>query len=332
MSPPSTDGRFELAVGGDDLVLGFRTVKSNIMGRLVRMGAVADDILSRHDYPAPVVEALGQAVVLSILLGAPLKEGARLILQTKTDGPMRFLVVNYESPGKVRGYASFDADRVASLDKAAASLGVAPQAALFGNGLLAMTIDRGGDRTPYQGIVQMQGETLSDAALTYFRQSEQLPTYLRLAVAKQYVGGSSGGGWHWRAGGILVQHLSPLGGTPPPPQDDDDELPMVGEDDDNWRRVRMLASTVEDHELLDPTLTPDELLWRLFNEEGVVRAVDPTPLEGYCRCSRDRVVLMLKSFGPEEIVDMREGDGKVSVTCEFCNKNYRFDPAELAGG
>lgn len=331
MSIPPTDGWIELDAAGDDLVLGFRTIKSSVMGRLVRMGSVADEILRRHDYPAPVIEALGQAVVLSTLLGAPLKEGARLILQTKTDGPLRFLVVNYESPGRIRGYASFDADRVASLEKTAAGPGVHRQSALFGNGLLAMTIDRGGDRDRYQGIVQMQGETLADAALTYFRQSEQLPTYLRLAVAKQYVPGAPGGGWHWRAGGILVQHLSPLGGTPPPRQGDDDELPMLGEDDDHWQRVSMLASTVEDHELLDPTLTPDELLWRLFSEEGVVRAVEPTPLQGYCRCSRERVFTMLSSFRADELEDMREGDGMVGVTCEFCNASYRFSPEELLG-
>ncbi len=330
MSPMPTESRSELAAGGDDIVLGFRTLRSNIMGRLVRMGAVADEILTRHDYPAPVIEALGHAVVLATLLGAPLKEGARLILQTKTDGPLRFLVVNYESPGQLRGYASFDEDRVLAMEKD----GSASQSLLLGSGMLAMTVDPGGDRDRYQGIVQVAEESLADAALTYFRQSEQLPTYLRLSVARQDRQGPDGGGWHWRAGGLLVQHLSPLGGTPqpaPPPiaGAEDDELPMLGEDDDNWRRVSMLASTVEDHELLDPTLSPDDLLWRLFNEEGVVRAVDPTPLAGYCRCSRDGVATMLKAYAGGELDDMREADGMVAVTCEFCNATYRFTPGEI---
>lgn len=325
--PPPSDSRDELAAGGDDLIIGFRTLRSNIMGRLVRMGPVADEILTRHDYPAPVIEALGHAVVLATLLGAPLREDARLILQTRTDGPLRFLVVNYESPGKLRGYASFDEERVAAMIRD----GSAEQSLLIGSGLLAMTVDSGGDKDRYQGIVRIEGQSLADAALTYFRQSEQLPTYLKLAVARQYRQGASGDGWHWRAGGILVQHLSPLGGEvkPAPPGAEDEELPMIGEDDDHWQRVSMLASTVEDHELLDPTLSPDDLLWRLFNEEGVVRAVEPVELQGYCRCSRERVSTMLQSFKADELEDMREADGKIAVNCEFCNATYRFEPREI---
>ncbi len=295
------------------------------MGRLVRMGAVADEILSRHDYPEPVVAALGQALVLSTLLGAPLKEGARLILQTKTDGPLRFLVCQYESPGLLRGYASFDAERVSTH---IAERG--RQSDLIGKGHLAMTVDAGGGRDRYQGIVALEGDDLEAAALNYFRQSEQLPTFLKLAVARQYVTdpGEGTGRWHWRAGGLLVQHLSPLGGTPPPPPADDEE-PMLGEDDDNWLRVRLLAETVEDHELIDPTLSSDRLLYRLFHEEGVFAAVEPTTLSARCRCSRDRVGALLESFGPEELSDMREADGKVSVTCEFCNAQYRFGLDEI---
>lgn len=323
MATTPTPHRLSLPAGEDDIVMGFRTVRSNIMGRLVRMGAVADEILMRHDYPEPVVEALGHAVVLATLLGAPLKEDARLILQTKTDGPLRFLVVNYESPGRLRGYASFDEARVAAVSK-----GAARQGELLGKGLLAMTVDPGEERDRYQGIVQIERQPLADAALTYFRQSEQLPTYLRLAVARQYIAGGPGDGWQWRAGGLLVQHLSPHGGTAPP-QAEEEELAMLGDDDDHWQRVRMLAATVEDVELLDPTLTPDALLWRLFHEEGVVRAVEATPLAGYCRCSRERVTTILKSFTAAELADMREADGQVSVKCEFCNTQYRFAPEQV---
>jgi molecular chaperone Hsp33 len=289
------------------------------------MGPAADEILSRHDYPEPVVEALGQALVLSVLLGAPLKEDARLILQTKTDGPLRFLVVNYESPGRLRGYASADADRVAPL----ATQGAIAQADLFGKGLLAMTVDPGGEKERYQGLVQMAGGTLTDAALGYFRQSEQLPTYLRLAVAREYMASGPRSGWHWRAGGILVQHLSPLGGATEAAAAEEEER-LRGEDDDHWQRVRLLASTVEDLELLDPSLSSDALLWRLFHEEGVVRAVEPVRLSAYCRCSRERVATMLSSFSAQELADMHEADGKLSVTCEFCNSTYRFDPSEVA--
>lgn len=325
MPSAPTDRGMALDAREDNLVLGFRTVRSGIMGRLVRLGRVADEILSRHDYPAPVIEALGQSLVLATLLGAPLKEGARLILQTKTEGPLRFLVVNYESPGRLRGYASADAGEIAAL----AAKGAVAQGALLGKGLLAMTVDQGGEKDRYQGIVEIDGAPLAEAALSYFRQSEQLPTYLRLAVARQYLPGGAGDGWHWRAGGLLVQHLSPLGGATQAQAEEEEER-MLGEDDDHWQRVRLLASTVEDHELLDPTLTPDSLLWRLFHEEGVVRAVDPMPLAAYCRCSRERVATMLKSFSGAEMADMREADGRIGVTCEFCNTNYRFTPEDVA--
>jgi len=310
----------------DDLVLGFRTVRSGVMGRLVRMGTTADQILNRHDYPEAVGGALGEALVLATLLGAPLKEGAKLILQTKTDGPLRFLVCNYESPGRLRGYASFDGDAVASLVSQGGG-----QGRLIGRGHLAMTVDPGSERDRYQGIVGLENEPLEVAALNYFRQSEQLPTFLKLAVARQYVAGQGedAGGWVWRAGGLLVQHLSPLGGGTTEAEAEAEELEMLGEEDDHWQRVRMLAETVELHELIDPSLSADALLFRLFGEEGVVRAVDPTPLVPHCGCSRERVTVILKTFGRDELEDMREDDGKVSVRCEFCTNEYRFDLDEI---
>lgn len=309
--------------GSDNIVLPFRTVRSGISGRIVRLGAVADTILGRHDYPEAVSRVLGEALALTALLGTALKFEGKLIVQTRTDGALNFLVTDFEAPGRLRGYASFDAERIAAL--AAANDGLMP-GALLGHGHLAMTIDPGGEMDRTQGIVPLNGDSLSEAALTYFRQSEQLPTFIRLAVARHYAAGS----WHWRAGGLLAQHVTPEGGQQRPPAEiaAAEELGLVvGEDDDHWRRVAMLASTVEDHELLDPLLAPERLLYRLFHEEGV-RVFEARPVEEHCRCSRQRVVSMLASFPPEDLADMREADGAIAVTCEFCNTTYRFLPEE----
>jgi len=320
----------------DDVVIAFRTVRSGISGRVVRLAGTVNETLTRHNYPEPVSHVLGEALALAALLGSQLKFDGRLILQTKSDGPIGFLVVNYDTAGTMRGYASFDAERLAGPPPAA--IGDAqPKAiaqrwtegALLGSGHLAMTIDPAGDagdmeRT--QGIVAMGGGTLSDAAHEYFRASEQLPTFIKLSVARHFAGGV----WHWRAGGLMVQHVTSEGGTPlaKPTTDTHTDDDLLGTDDDNWRRVEMLARTVEDHELLDPLLTPDQLLYRLFHEEGV-RASEPTPVKMACRCSRDAVGVFLKSFGMRQLTDMRDADGSVTVTCEFCTTPYRFTETDL---
>ncbi len=319
------DGRAPHLV--DDLVLPFQTERSRVLGRLVRLGPMVDAILSRHDYALPVSEVLGQALALTAMLGTTLKFEGRLILQTSSDGALRLLVVNFETPGQMRGYAGHDAERVAAMLAGGAKVS---QGELIGRGHLAMTIDPGGDMDRYQGIVPLDGGSLGAAALTYFRQSEQLPTYLRLAVARHFVPGPKGepAAWRWRAGGLLVQHLPGEGGTRPPAETEADEQRLTGEDDDAWNRVRILAASVEDHELLDPTLAPESLLFRLFHEEGV-RVFPARPLTEFCRCSRERVLTFLKSFGAKELEDMREADGAVGVTCEFCSTRYRFTPDEI---
>jgi molecular chaperone Hsp33 len=317
------------AVPGDDLVLPFRTVKSDVIGRVVRLGPVVDAILSRHAYPEPVSHALGEALALTAMLGSALKTGAKLILQTKTDGPLDFLVVHFEQPGKVRGYASFDKSDTAL----AAVKGRGDQGAMLGTGHLAMTIDPGGGRDRYQGIVAVTREPLLKAAHEYFRQSEQLPTFIRLAVARHYgpaeVADLRSGprAWHWRAGGLMIQQLPREGGTGRPLEGEAHDLSLEGEDDENWNRTRHLAATVEDHELIDPMLAPERLLYRLFHEEGV-RVVPATGLAEACRCSRERIGLYLQRFGAQELAELREPDGGITVTCEFCSRKYRFAPDE----
>ena len=310
----------------DDIVLPFRAEASGVMGRLIRFGPVVDTILARHDYPEPVSLLLGEAIVLTAMLGATLKSDSRLILQTKTDGAVPFLVVNYEAPGKMRGYASFDKARIDSLP--AEKLDLARD--IVGKGHLAMTIDPGVGMESYQGLVPIENESLTEAALTYFKQSEQLPTFIRLSVARHFsgVGAPEKRGWHWRAGGIIIQHLSPDGGRP------DNTLDRIRGDgsgydlDDGWERTRILASTVQDHELLDPTLRPDRLLFRLFHEEGVW-AYPTKAVEVGCNCSRERLGRLLGQFSPGEIEDLVEPSGKIEAKCEFCNTTYSFSPNEI---
>jgi len=309
----------------DDLVLPFATVRSRVSGRIVRLGSAVNTVLTSHDYPAPVSEALGQAMALTALLGNPLKPGGRLILQTKSDGPLGFLVAHYDAPGKLRGYASFDADGVAAL-------GAKPdQGVLLGKGRLAMTLDPGGSHVSHQGIVALDGGTLTDAAHSYFRQSEQLPTFIRVAVARHFIGRDAEGRqqWRWRAGGLILQHVPAAGGEPRPDETPEErDARLHGDEDDDWVRVRLLASTVEDLELLDPALKPERLLLRLFHEEGV-RVTPATPLKAECRCSRERIHGFLRGFSAQELADMREPDGGVTVTCEFCSTKYRFEPGDV---
>lgn len=297
----------------DDVILPFRTEKSRAVGRLVRLGASVDKILSGHNYPDEVSEVLGQALALTAMLSAAMKPGGKLSLQTKTDGPLRVMISDIELPGRLRAYASFDRQRLDDLRNEAKG-GKLQQKAVLGSGHLALTFDPGDGRETHQGVVPLEGQSLTAAAHTYFRQSEQLPSFIRLAVARHRVPGADG--WHWRAGGLMIQHLD---------ADSSDEAAdsEMGGSNEDWQRARILAATVEDHELLDPTLSPEKLLLRLFHEEGV-RTFPRRDVHAFCRCSRERVQMFLTRFGRDELADMREPDGRLSVTCEFCSTKYDF--------
>jgi molecular chaperone Hsp33 len=312
MTEHQSEERVELNIPQDDLILPFQAEQADVVGRLVKLGPTVDTILSRHAYPEPVSKLLGEAVALTALLGAALKFEGKFILQASTDGPVDLLVADYQVPGGLRGYARFSAERLAELPA---------DGRLLGEGHLAMTIDRGGDTERYQGVVPLEGESLTEAADTYFRQSEQLPTFIRLAVARHYRAGSAGSrSWTSRAGGLLVQKLTREGGR--------SVAREAAFSEEDWTRARALAETVEDHELLDPLLPPDRLLYRLFHEEQV-RAFRAIPLESYCSCSRERVEELLRRFSAEDLAEMVV-DGEMWVTCEFCNSRYQFDPASFA--
>ena len=308
----------------DDYVLPFQLDASGARGRFIRLGPVVDEILGRHDYPERVLLLLGEAVTLTAMLGASLKFNGKFILQTQSNGAVSFMVVHYRSPGHVRGYASYNRD---DLDASMNGEGSKP---LLGEGHLAMTIDPGAGMERYQGIVGLAGKTLTDAAHEYFDQSEQIPTLIRIAIARHFTAGDGArpGHWAWRAGGLMVQKLSREGGRQA--SDDASQPDASSVDDDGWRRAQALAATVEDHELLDPTLSPERLLYRLFHEEEV-RAFEATPLDAQCNCSRERVETMLNQFSAEELDGMAEND-VITVTCEFCNTPYQFDADQYLKG
>jgi molecular chaperone Hsp33 len=314
----------------DDLVLPFHLVQAGLSGRVVRLGAAIDTILAAHAYPEPVARALGEAIALTSLCATGLRfdTGAgdgRFILQTSTNGALPTLVAHYDVPGRLRGYARItDAAQAMQPESVAAD-----QSVLLGKGHLAMTIQPGGKLQSYQGITPLDGLNLVEAVSAYFRQSEQLPTFLRLAVARVH----DGLRWSWRAGGLMLQYIPKAGGdarplTPAEAEARDSSL--YGDDDEDWTRARLLAETVEDHELIDPRLTTEQLLLRLFHEEGV-RVMPAVPLQAACRCSRERIGQLLDTFGAHELADMRTPAGDIEVTCEFCGKAYRFEvpgPAE----
>jgi molecular chaperone Hsp33 len=305
-----------------DMVMAFEIKPLGVRGRIVRLGAVVDDIVKRHDYPPEVSALLAEAVALTAMLGATLKFQGKFILQTKTDGPVDMIVADFVSPNGIRGYARYNAEKLAAL--------TAPsQAQLLGNGYLAMTVDQGADMERYQGIVPLQGNTLADAADTYFRQSEQIPTRLRLAAGPLLARGDAKP--HWRAGAIMVQHLPAEGGAAPVALESDDTeaaADAATSESENWVRAKVLLDTVEDHELLDPTLTREDLLYRLYHEDGVT-VYPANSLVRHCTCSQEVVRDMLARFSPEERADMVE-HGKIGVTCEFCSTRYDFDPASFS--
>jgi molecular chaperone Hsp33 len=316
------------ATSADDTVLPFEVAALDLRGRVVRLGPAVDEILTQHAYPAPVAKLLGEAVVLTVMLGSALKIDGRFILQTQTDGPLRMLVVDFVAPDKVRACARFDKDRVA----AAIEAGKTDAGALLGKGHLAMTIDQGQDMNRYQGLVALDGGTLEDAAHEYFHRSEQIPTRVRLAVAEELRAGAGGAKHRWRAGGILLQFLPKAPERArvadlDPGDAPEGTAPHAVQEDDAWVEGRALVSTVEDIELIDPAVSSEQLVYRLFHEPGV-RVFNGSEVRAKCSCTRDNVEAMLRSFSQDDRDHMVE-DGKISVTCEFCSANYVFAPGEV---
>ncbi len=317
-----------VSVAAGDLILPFQVNQLGCRGRIVRLGETVSDILNRHDYPEPVARLLAEALALTALLGAALKMEGKLSLQTKSDGALDMLVVDYMSPGTLRAYAHFDAVLIADHDTALENA----TARLLGTGHMALTIDQGKYTERYQGIVPLSNSSLSEAAHTYFNQSEQIPTNIYLAAGLLVSTGPQGAVNSWQAGGMMIQYLPEAGGIAiakdlPSGEEGEEEVELELEDDDRWIRARALMNTIEAHELLDPTLSLERLVYRFFHEDGV-HVFDPVTLRRGCQCSTPKVAQMLGQFSADDINAMIE-NGKIGVTCEFCNQIYTFDPEQF---
>ena len=291
----------------DDIVAAFQMDGWPVRGRIVRLGAAVDEILTRHAYPEPVANLLGEACALAALVGSSLKIAGRLIVQAQGDGPVSYVVCDYDSEGSLRGYCRFDEARLAEVSQGFARPGART---LLGEGLFVMTIDQGPDTERYQGVTAIEGETLALCAEQYFDQSEQTPTRVRLAVAQL----QTAEGFVWRAGGMLLQNIA---------EDD-----ARGSTQDVWERAQALFETLGEDELVDPTVPPETLLFRLFHEDGV-RLEQAKVLRAFCRCSEERIRGVLQAFSPEERADMVEPDGAIKVTCEYCSRAYAIPPQNL---
>ena len=301
----------DAVTGPDDLVQPFRIDPFALRGRLVRLGPAIDRILSQHAYPEPVAAILGEAITLAVVLAGALKYDGVFTLQTKGDGPIRLMVADVSTSGALRGYAQYDAAKLeaALTDATVAALSV-PR--LLGSGYIAFTVDQGEDTDRYQGIVELAGATLAECAQHYFRQSEQIQAGIKLSV------GRAGARGTWRAGGLMLQRVPPEGG-----------YGVIADDvEDGWRRTMVLMSSATAEELVDAQLAPEDLLFRLFHEDGV-RVFSIHGIAARCRCSRERIERILRAMPASDIRDLAS-DKEVAVTCEFCSTSYTFPQSEIA--
>ena len=296
----------------DDTIIPFQVGETAVRGRIVRLGPAVDAILSRHAFPDPLGQLLGQAAALVAMLGTALKFDGKLIFQAQGDGPVSMIVADYTADGALRATATMHDDARETVEKAQG----AELHYLLRKGHLVMTIDQGADMERYQGVTPLDGATLSQATVSYFAQSEQIPTAIELAVGR--VTGEDGEE-HWRAGGIMVQFVPGEGGT----RERGEEVLMEEDDREAWNRAAILLETVKADELLDPTITPEQLLYRLYHEDGV-RVFGAREAHFGCTCSRGKVAGVLSQYTRDDIDDMVE-DGAIDVTCDFCREHYRFE-------
>ncbi len=299
----------------DDLVQPFQIDPFGLRGRLVRLGPLLDEILTRHAYPEPVAVMLGEAIALAVALAGALKYDGVFTLQTKGDGAIRLLVADVTSAGAVRGYAQYDEEKLAKAFAGAPGGGNVGDSVprLLGAGYLAFTVDQGEHTERSQGIVELQGATLAECAHHYFRQSEQVEAGLKVAVQRLP---DAAGTPRWRAGSLMIQRLPPEG-----------DAAKRDAAEDGWRRAMILMSSSTSQELVDAGLAPEALLFRLFHEDGV-RAYRRHDLVARCRCSRERVETVLRLMPAEELATMQV-DGRITVTCQFCSAAYDFDQGEV---
>jgi len=291
-----------------DRALGFTIAERNARGRLVRLGPVLDRIVAAHAYPPAIERLLSEALVLTALLGATLKdETGQMTLQAQTEsGPIDLLVCDYRG-GELRGYIKFDADRLAEMPADPSLF------ALFGKGYLAITFDQSLTNERYQGIVPLEGASLAEAAETYFAQSEQIPSLIRIGVSSDESGRV--------AGGLMLQHLAE--------GEDGRERLHTRLDHPEWEHVAILGNTILSEELADRALPLETIVWRLFNEESEVRVIGGAALTRGCRCDVAHIRDVLARFPVEERGAMADGDGRIGVDCAFCSRIFAIPVEDL---
>ncbi|MCT4655776.1 MAG: Hsp33 family molecular chaperone [Cohaesibacter sp.] len=311
-----------------DRILPFQVDGLDVRGRMVHLNETITAIIERHDYPEPVNRLLAEAVALTALLGSSLKFEGKFILQVQSEGAVSVMVVDYTAPDAVRAYLRYDEDALANL----VAKGTTKPEDLLGKGHLVMTIDQGQYMNRYQGVVALTGQSLERVAHDYFMQSEQLPTLVRLAASEMMQPGKDGAAKSsWMAGGLLVQYLPESskdiphrdlhpGDHPDPEQQGE----AYHEEVDAWRETEALIGTIQDHELVDPQVSAERLLYRLFHERDP-RVFDASSIKHQCSCSSERIEAMMGNFKREEVEDMVV-DGQIDVKCEFCGVSYHFDP------
>lgn len=292
----------------------FRVERGWIRGRMVRIGTCYQEILAQHNYPQPVAIMLGETLVLAVALASALKYEGNFKLQAQGDGPVSILVADFTSTGGLRGYAryrenAFEGDKLVGQNLALDGSDLVPR--LLGGGYLAFTVDQGPERVKYQGIAALEGAGLAECAHTYFRQSEQLETAIKLAAETNY--GPP------RASALMIQRMP--GDNPPEMPDEDAE--------EAWREAVILMSSMSAAEMLDPHIPTREILYRMYHEQGI-RAYDARSIDFHCRCSRERVAETLSQFDATELNDMVTDEGMVVVTCEICQEYYAFNEREIA--
>jgi molecular chaperone Hsp33 len=297
-----------------------------VRGRLVRLGPALDSIIERHGYPLAVARPLAEAMVLCATLATSLKYDGIFTLQITGDGPIRLLVTDLTTDGALRGYAQFDSWKLAVAlgPQGAAGGKEAPEGyvpKLFGRGRLAFTVDQGQHTERYQGVVPLEGTTLADCAHTYFRQSEQLPTGIKISARRDERDGVG----HWHAAALMVQQMPELDAG----RMASDGLGVDREQrEEDFRKAVILMASATDREMLDPGLPGETLIYRLFHEDRP-RRFDSRPFVARCRCSRDRIDRVLRSIKREELSDLRDKTGRVAVKCEFCSTEYAYDDGDL---
>ena len=315
-------------IAWDDTVLPFQLDRSDIRGRVVRLDGVLQQVLKQHDYPRQIEALVAEAALLTSLIGQMIKLRWKLSLQIRGSGPVRLIATDYYGPtedgqpARIRAYAGFEANDLAP---------DADPFSMIGDGYFAILIDQGEGTIPYQGITPISGGSLSGCAETYFAQSEQLPTRFKLSFGQSQL---PGGAASWRGGGVMLQHMpkaspfvaaeagSGIGGL----LTHGDIL--AGDEGENWNRANLLLDTVEEIELIGPTVQPTDLLVRLFHEEGP-RVYDAQPIRFGCSCSPDHVRKSLSIYAADDIAEMTTPEGIVTADCQFCGAHYEFDPHTL---